>query len=206
MDTRQEQAGTRESAGFTIAFVAAATAAAAFGRLVPYLLDMGTQAKYAWNLAAVGALGLFAGARLRSRWALLVPVLAMLASDLLLIKPLAAKGLAAFDWGRPFIYASFAAYAALGLAARRVAWPLSVIPGCLLGSVQFFLVSNFLVWLGGDGTLYAHTLGGLVQCYVEGLPFFWNTAGGDLLYTGLFFGLHAALQRALLRQKVSQPA
>jgi hypothetical protein len=206
MDARREQAGTRESVGLTLAFTAGAVALAVLVRVLPYLWDRGTDADYVWNLMPVGALGLFAGARLRSRWALVVPLLAMLVSDLLLVRPLAARGFGAFSWGTPLIYASFAVYALLGRGARGAGWPLSLVPVCLAGSVQFFLVSNFLVWAGGDGTLYPRTLAGLAECYTMALPFLKNTAGGDLLFTGLFFGLHAVLARALERGKASQPA
>jgi hypothetical protein len=205
MDTRQDQPSSREGTLLTWAFVAAAAALAVFVRLAPYWFGLSKGEQYFWHLVPVGALGLFAGARLRGRAAYLVPVLTMLAADLLLVRPLAEKGLAAFSWGTPVIYASFVLYVALGRVVREVGWPVSVLPGCLLGSAQFFLVTNFIVWLGGDGTLYPKSFAGLVECYVAGLPFLRNTAAGDLLYTGLFFGLHAVLLHLPQRQKASQP-
>jgi hypothetical protein len=55
---------------------------------------------------------------------------------------------------------------------------------CLLGSTQFFLITNFFVWLGHD-VVYAHTFAGLIACYTEALPFFGWTLGGDLFYTAV---------------------
>src|SRR5579871_3857164 len=153
MDARHEQAGTTEPAGFTLAFTAAAAVVAVAVRLVPRWLGLDLEGQYLWQLMPVGALGLFAGARLRGPLALAVPLLAMLVSDLLLIPLLASLGQPAFSWLTPVVYASFAVYALLGRTARRVAWPLSLLPACLLGSVQFFVLTNFIAWLGGDGAL-----------------------------------------------------
>jgi hypothetical protein len=205
MDTRQDQTAARESAGLTWAFVIAAAAATVAMRLAPRWLGLTEKDSYFWQLMPVGALCLFAGARLRGWQAFLVPPLVMLASDLLLLRPLAQQHLPAFSWGTPLIYASFTLYAVFGRLARHTAWPWSVVFGCVLGTLQFFLVTNFLAWLGDDGTLYPKTFTGLVECYVAGLPFLRNTAAGDLLYTGLFFGLHAVLLHLPQRQKASQP-
>src|SRR5947209_6601313 len=56
-------------------------------RLAPYLLGIDPQddLRWLWNLTAVGALGLFAGARLRSPAAYFVALGTMLVSDLLLV-------------------------------------------------------------------------------------------------------------------------
>jgi hypothetical protein len=202
MGTRQDRTDSR----LTVAFVAAAVAMTVVVRLVPYWFHLSPDDNYFWHVMPVGALGLFAGARLRGRWAFLVPVLAMLVADVLLIKPLADRGFHAFSWGSPVIYGSFVLYALLGRLARRVGWPWSICGATVLGTLQFFLITNFLVWLGDDGTLYAHTIAGLMKCYTAGLPFLRNTAAGDLLYTALFFGLHAALVLLVERQKASQPA
>ena len=59
-------------------------ALAVLHRLVPYLFDLGPAARFAWNFAPVGVLGLFAGARWRSPLAFLAPLAVMLVSDLLL--------------------------------------------------------------------------------------------------------------------------
>jgi hypothetical protein len=165
-------------------------------RVVPRLLGLSNESLYFWNLMPVGAMGLFAGAQLRSRYALLVPPAAMLAADLLLIRPLAALGYPSFTAVTPFIYLSYALCALLGrLVGRDETSPVVLGGVSLLASVQFFLVTNFAVWLLGDGTNYPRTFAGLAECYLMAVPFFRNTVAGDLLFTGLFFGLHALAVR-----------
>ena len=64
---------------------------------------------------------------------------------------------------------------------------------CVLGSLQFFLITNFSMFL----TLYSHDLAGLTQCYALALPFYGRTLLADLFYTGALFGMHAWLSRTL---------
>jgi hypothetical protein len=206
MDTRQQSAGSRGSSGLTVAFLLAGIAASVCMRLVPYWFGLDRKDSFFWNAMPVGALGLFAGARWRGWAAWLVPSLVMLLSDLLLIEPLARQNFAAFSWSRPVLYASLTLYVVLGRLTNRFGGSWSVIGGSILGSLQFFLISNFLAWLGDDGLLYTKTFGGLMDCYVAGLPFLRNTAAGDLLYTGLFFGLYALVVHLPQREKASQPA
>ena len=64
--------------------------------------------------------------------------------------------------------------------------PLRIGASALVGSVGFFLISNFAVWM--TGIMYPLTLGGLATCYVAGLPFFRNALISDMLFTAVFFG------------------
>ena len=70
---------------------------------------------------------------------------------------------------------------------------MGVLGASLAGSVVFFLVSNFGVWMGWK--MYPATVGGLIDCYVAALPFFRNTVLGDLAYAGLMFGIYAWVRR-----------
>ena len=54
----------------------------------------------------------------------------------------------------------------------------------LLGSIWFFLTTNFAVWLFWD--FYPKSLSGLYACYVLAIPFFKNTLISSFLFTGFF--------------------
>jgi len=130
-----------------------------------------------WNLAPVGALSLFAGARLRGWQAYLLPLALMAVTDPLL---------GGYSAATPLVYGSFLISVWIGAAA-------------VAGSVQFFLITNFGSWLAMHGA-YPRTLGGVMECYAAGVPFFWRTLGSDLFYAGVFFGLHAWLSRTVVRR------
>ena len=56
-----------------------------------------------------------------------------------------------------------------------------------IGSLIFFIISNFGVWfLGGPGVLdvpYEKNLNGLVECYILAIPFFGNTFLSTLIFS-----------------------
>ena len=56
----------------------------------------------------------------------------------------------------------------------------------------FYLVSNFSMWLVG---MYPPTAAGLVQCYVNGLPYLGTAIVANAFYSLVLFGLHAAIER-----------
>lgn len=136
------------------------------------------------NVSPIAAMALFAGAQFADRrMAFMVPLAAMLISDLVL-------GLHAT---LPFVYAAFALTVLMGLLLRGRSSPLAVLGTATAASLLFFLLSNLGVWLTMD--MYPPTAEGLAQAYAAGLPFYRNTLAGDLLFTGLLFGGFAVAQR-----------
>lgn len=133
------------------------------------------------NFVPVAAVALFGGALLPRRWAIVVPVAAMVASDLIVgLHPLVM-----YTWGS-FALIAFASSKWLSQATvTRVGL------SSLGASVVFYLVTNFGVWL--QGLMYPMTTAGLVHCYVNALPFFRNTLAGDLFYVGVLFGSYAVV-------------
>src|SRR4051812_20159323 len=93
-----------------------------------------------FNMSATGALGLFGGARLRSWLALALPAAVMVVSDLILW---GVKGYSPFN---PYVYGSFAVYVLLGRLLSRTESPLGIGAACVLGTVQFFLLTNLGTW------------------------------------------------------------
>jgi hypothetical protein len=177
--------------------LAVAAAAAAFP-----LLD---EQYRPFNFAAFGALGLFVAARVGLFPALLLCLGAKLGSDLLNYRH---HGFDAAYLPDPVVHACFAVYAVLGWALlRRTESPWKICGVAVLGSVVFFLTTNFAVWL--DPALgYDRTPAGLLRSYQMAIPFYRGTFVGDLAFTGVLFGLHAVLSRAYFpaERVVPQPA
>ena len=141
-------------------------------------------APHPWNLTPIGAMALFSGAVIRNRWlAFLFPVLALLAGD----------SFVGFHVLTPVVYASFLISIAIGLWLRERRTVMRLGGAVLVGAVQFFLITNFGAWLFLNS--YPKTFGGLVACYVAGVPFFWNTLAGDAFYATLLFGGMALAER-----------
>ena len=143
------------------------------------------------NFAPVGSVALFGGARLRGWQAYLIPVLAMLVTDPILSY---VAGASAYSWMTPVIYGCFLVNVLLGRLLINASTDVRRIGGAaLLGSVQFYIITNFFVWLHA-ASLYPRTGAGLATCYLAALPFFGRTVLGDLFYSALLFGAYAFLK------------
>lgn len=150
------------------------------------------RATQALNFAPVGAVSLFAGARLRSWQAYLLPIALMAITD---------PFLGGYSFATPFVYGSFLITVWIGTKLRRTENPLWIGAGAAAGSLQFFLITNFASWLAYPQT-YGRSVSGLVHCYIAGIPFYGRTMASDLFYAGVLFGLHAWLSRAVVRSEL----
>ena len=132
------------------------------------------------NFAPIAALALFGGTYLNKKYALVVPVVAMFIADYFIgfYNPLVMAS----------VYGSFLIVALIGIWLRNNKTIQNVIGGCLTGSILFFVITNFSVWLAPQ-FYYQRTIQGLLECYTMALPFFRYTIAGDLFYVGAFFGL-----------------
>jgi len=146
------------------------------------------------NFAPIGAIALFGGAMLGWKYALWLPLGAMIISDVFI----------GFYSGIGFTWAAFLLIAAFGMTLRRAGLGKKVVLGGLASAIIFFIVSNFGVWVSSG--MYAQTLAGLVQCYTMALPFFRMTLLSDLFYSGVLFGLQAfAVYAVTKRMRLSSP-
>ena len=146
-----------------------------------------------YSFAPVTAALLYFGAR-RPRQEMWIPVAALAATGLYLSRNVygytfSADLLVTWVW--------YAGMVVLGGWLAHQTTALRVGAASLAGSVSFFLISNFAVWMVWRD-MYPKTFNGLMACYVAGLPFFRYTVTSDLLFTAVFFGIGylASLERA----------
>jgi len=130
------------------------------------------------NFTAVGAVSLFAGAVMPKKWGIFFPAIIMAASDIFL----GFHNIMVFTWGSMMIAAG------IGYLIRQKIKPANLVYGSLVASIQFFLITNWAVWMFTP--LYSKGLDGLFASYVAGLPFFRNMLLGDIAYTALLFGVY----------------
>lgn len=144
------------------------------------------------NVTPVGAMALFGGAYFSRKYlAFLLPLVAMWFSDLLLnnlyYARLYPEYYDGFVWfGNWWVYGAFIVMVGLGIALLKKVSVTRVIGASLLGSILFFLITNFGAW--AVDPMYPKTVGGLTAAYAAGIPFFRNTLLGDLVYCGVLFG------------------
>jgi len=78
-----------------------------------------------------------------------------------------------------FTYASMAIAVSFGIMIKKFNFP-EIVLGGLLGSIVFFVVTNFGSWIFLD--MYEKNFSGLLQSYILAIPFFHNTLISTLLY------------------------
>jgi hypothetical protein len=149
------------------------------------------------NFSPVEAIALFGGAYFAARrWAIVVPLLAMLVSDLAL-GALNGGGYASYIGGASFwsVYLCIALSVALGLRLRGKVTGARVLGYAMAGSLLFFFVTNAMAWLSDP--LYPKTVGGLAAAYIAGIPFFRWTLLGTLFYSAVLFGGFSLLRQRM---------
>lgn len=143
------------------------------------------------NATPLMAIALFGGTYLAKRWAILLPLAIVAVSDVLI----GWHATVPYTWGAFILTGMLAWWIRPRPTASRI------LGGTLAGSICFFLITNFGVWVVRD--FYPQTAAGLWQCYVAAIPFFRHTLFGDLLYVTALFGTYALATRPrALRQEV----
>jgi hypothetical protein len=143
--------------------------AAALSRLLPHPA----------NFTPIAAIALAGGVYFDKRFALAVPLGALIVSDIFI----------GFHSTILFVYGSFVLIGLIGLWLKSHKKPLPILGTAIVSSIIFFIITNFGVWLTGGGWFYPKTWQGLIECYIMAVPFLRNTLAGDLIYTGVLFGL-----------------
>ena len=123
------------------------------------------------NFTPILGMAVFSGAIINKRFfAYLVPLLAMLLSDLYL----------GFHASMPIIYFSLAICVLIGTLIEARVTTLNSFLSISLGVLAFFLITNFMVWYGSG--MYESSISGLITCYFMALPFVQNTFISSILY------------------------
>lgn len=166
-----------------------------------------------YGFAPQMAMALFAGAVIKDKkWAFILPLLSMLISDvlyqLLYINGLTEiKGFYTGQWTNYLVIAGITLF---GFLLKKIN-VLKVTAFSLMGSILFFLASNFTVWLGGGGLGRPKTFDGLMLCYYDGLAFlrdyglikgfYGNLFIGDLFFCTVLFGSYYIINKTVLQPK-----
>lgn len=130
------------------------------------------------NVVPITAVALFAGTHFsKKHWAILMPVLAMLVTDLFL----------GFSLITPIVYLAFISITGLGFILKKMN-----VGSVLLSSLLFFVVTNLGVWL----LHYPLTPAGFSTCFTLAIPFFGYSILGDLFFSAvLLYGYRYTAQR-----------
>jgi len=156
---------------------------AIISRLIPHLPNAG----------AITALAIFSAAYLPTKRAIAIPLAARFISDLII---------GFFSWPLMIaVYTSHLSGIFFGLWIKKTnnsnRW-LKILFSGLGSALVFFLITNF-AWLYPE---YQHNLAGIMQSYVNALPFLRGTLVGDLGYVVSLFGVYELSSYLIARRSL----
>ncbi|MFZ9662010.1 MAG: DUF6580 family putative transport protein [Chitinophagaceae bacterium] len=150
-----------------------------------------------WGFAPQIAMALFAGATVREKkYSFAFPLLSMFLSDLL-YQGLFVTGLGTipgFYEGQFSNYIMLTSLTVIGFFIKSNK-PLQITAGAITAPIAYFIISNFEVWIGGGGYHRPKTFAGLMQCYVDGWPFFNASVAATFFFSFILFGGYALLKK-----------
>lgn len=146
------------------------------------------------------AISLFSGAIMTDKkMAFLLPLLAMLLSDVLLEVLHIAPGF--YGMGQIGNYAALLFVTVLGFFIKKISI-LNVLGFSIASSFLFFLLSNTNVYLFDNFQTYQKSFSGWMTCLAAGVPFLKNRIPTDLFFSVLLFGSYALAFRSQLSKKI----
>jgi hypothetical protein len=157
-------------------------------RVIPF------ETRPVWLGAPQLALAFFAGSVIKNRaWAFAVPLVSLMLSDLLM-QIAHSAGLTphypGFYAGQIVNYVLIAMLTVVGFFVKpgRIG---SILGGMFAAPTLYFFLSNFAVWVSGGGYHRPKNVSGLIQCYVDGIPFYgYSLLSMAVFGTFLFAGYH----------------
>lgn len=181
--------------------------------LVLFILILAAALYRVWDGRPMGfapqiAMALFAGSVLKNKKiAFLFPLLSMLISDalyqLLYLNGLSAiKGFYGGQWQNYLLIGSITIIGFFIHKSKAV----QILAGSLAGAVLYFIISNFMTWIGGgldiNGQPYARTMDGLTLCFAVAVPFFKWSLLSTFLFSGIFFYGYHLMEKTVLKSEL----
>jgi hypothetical protein len=145
------------------------------------------------NFTPVGAMALFGGCYFADKWkAYLLPILTLWLSDLFLSYFVYYHEWRFFYDGFLWTYGSFALMVMMGTFIKKTNIKNVALAGVSAALVHW-IITDFGVWIGGQ--LYPKTTEGFIACYVAAIPYLQNMLIGNLVFSGVMFGVFELAQR-----------
>lgn len=123
------------------------------------------------------------------KWSLIISFIPLIVSDILIGKFLYHSDSLIYDG---FIWVYFS-YLMAWLFSYKIGNSKGFIINNLSASLIFFLITNAACWI--INPMYSQNVFGLFECYVAGIPFYWNTLSGIIFYSSIIYLLEKSTNK-----------
>jgi hypothetical protein len=157
------------------------------------------------------AMCLFAGSIFKNtKQAILITLGTMIVSDLLIQNLYYGGQFGVMYKGWFWMYPLYIGIMLVGKIGLKKITVLNIFNSAVGSAILYFIISNFIVWIGGGGDARTNFLtnlplsfDGLKQCYTQALPFFRSSLYGTLLYSGVLFGIYQLLSIYIFNKNIT---
>lgn len=154
------------------------------------------------------AMALFAGSIIKDKkYSFLLPLFSMLFSDILyeVLFQFKVSAMPGFYNGQLINYILFIALTVVGFKIKQTN-ALQIFAGSIIGASLYFILSNFVVWIGGGLDIsnlpYAKSLSGLLTCYASAIPFYKMSLYATLFFNTILFGGYYIINKLFVHSPV----
>jgi hypothetical protein len=164
--------------------------------LILFLSIMAFASRLIWhvpNFSPLSSVLIFASFIASNKKMATLPLLALLASDLIL---------GFYKWSVMLaVYLATALNILIGYALKKNPRSLNVISAGIFSGISFFLITNIAVWASSNW--YTRDFSGLMYCFTLAIPFFKSTLASNILYSSLLFSVYALVTAKMPEKKIS---
>ncbi len=156
-----------------------------------------------WGFAPQFAMAIFGGAVIADKkLAFILPLISLFISDVL-YELLYVNGLSEINGFYEGMWVNYLIFGSLTIVGffiqpNKVG---SIAKGVFTAPTVFFLVSNFITWAGNGGYQRAKTVSGLMQAYIDGIPFYNNSLVATAVFSLFLFGTYNLFVSKLVKVK-----
>ncbi|HVM89722.1 MAG TPA: DUF6580 family putative transport protein [Puia sp.] len=143
------------------------------------------------------AMAVFAGAVVKNKkWAFALPLISMVVSDILyqVLYISGVSSIQGFYDGQLVNYLLFLLLVLIGFAVKKINL-INVLLASVTAPTVYFILSNFMVWMGSGGWARPKTFSGLMWCYSDALPFYQGSIEATLIFSAIFFGTYLLINK-----------
>ena len=153
------------------------------------------------NFPIIGAVAIFSGSYFTKRRAILISLFTLLVSDIVINLGVYSGKFGVLTGGWYWTYFIFFLIVFVDWLIMRKQTVQRFVAASVVSALMHWLLSDLMLWINGSTDLrtmrpLSRGVDGLIQCYIQGIPFLRNYLVGTLVYGAIMFGIFEWIKRS----------
>lgn len=152
------------------------------------------------NFPIIGAVAIFSGSYFARSRAIMISLLTLLVSDIIINLGIYSGKFGVLTGGWYWTYFIFFLIVFVDWLLLRKQTVQRFVIASVASALMHWLLSDLMLWINGSTDLrtmkpLSRGIDGLIQCYIQGIPFLRNYLVGTLVYGAIMFGIFELIKR-----------